>query len=180
MTLAVAMVGIARLRDAPSLGAFFREAWKEAGPNALGFTGATKEDIDEIASVEFLTKRLSDPSVRFVVAKRGGKVLGIASMRKLKGGTAELSGVIVRESETKMGVGTRLVRRAIKEATRLGIAKMIVKTEVLNERAIKFYTKNGFVVKGKSTVKVGKTRVAVQVLERDLVPTWGSSRPGGA
>jgi ribosomal protein S18 acetylase RimI-like enzyme len=169
-------VGIARPRDASSLGAFFREAWKEAGTDSLGFTGATKRDIEEIASVGFLTKRLGDPSVRFVVAKRGGKMLGFASIRKLEGEKAELSGVIVRESETGMGVGTRLVHRAIKEAIGLRVAKMVVKTEVLNERAIRFYAKNGFVVKGKSAVNVGRTRVEVQILERDIDPIWNSSR----
>jgi len=56
-------VRLARSTDAGFLGAFFLESWKEAGPEALGFTRATEKDIEEIASgswsIYFLGQDLS-------------------------------------------------------------------------------------------------------------------------
>lgn len=44
---AAVQVRPARPNDVPKLSAFLIEAWKEAGPGALGFTGATEEAIRE-------------------------------------------------------------------------------------------------------------------------------------
>ena len=154
--------------DAKALGGFFLHAWREAGPGSLGFTGATEDEIKEISSEEFLAQRLLDPKRRFVVAERGGEVLGFASVRCMGRGKGELSGVVVLESETGRGLGTKLVERACEEGTKLGIRRMVVKTEVFNERALEFYKKNGFIEVEKTTEKVGKTPVPTQVLERNL------------
>ena len=59
----------ARLNDDTRLSAFIIRAWKEAGPGALGFTGATDEAVGEIASVGFLSKLLKSPNVRVFVAE---------------------------------------------------------------------------------------------------------------
>ena len=159
---------LARSTDAGFLGAFFLESWKEAGPEALGFTGATEKDIEEIASKRFLTKILRNSRTRIVIAEKGREILGFASIRRIGRGKAELSGVVVRESEAGKGIGTRLVRKASDAAIALGITKMTVKTEAFNKRAIRFYTKNEFVETGRATERVGKRSVPVHVLEKRL------------
>jgi N-acetylglutamate synthase-like GNAT family acetyltransferase len=158
----------ARETDAAALAAFFIQAWKEAGPTGLGFTGVTDEAIKKIASEEFLLRRLKDPSVRFAVVEQEGRILGFASLKVTGSGRAELSGIVVLQSATGQGLGTRLLRRACSTAVELGIRKLEVKTEVFNKVAIGLYKNNGFAETRKTTVKVGKTKVPLQVLEKNL------------
>jgi len=158
----------ARINDAIPLGAFFIKSWKEAGPRALGFTGATEEAIKEIASEDFLVKRLTSPNMKLVVAERGRQILGFASVRRTAEGVGELSGIVVLESETGRGLGTRLVKKAFDAAARLRLGRLVVKTEAFNTRAISFYEKNGFTRKAKVIDKVGRTKVPTQVLEKRL------------
>src|SRR5271157_751691 len=139
----------ARRADAAALAAFFMQAWKEAGPGALGFTGATDESIKEIASEEFLAQRLMSPRVRIVVAEREKRIQGFASIRALNQGEVELTGIVVLQSTSGMGLGTKLLRRACDLAVKLGFRKVIVMTEVFNKKAIGFYKKNGFTEKRK-------------------------------
>ena len=78
----------ARPRDVPALGAFFRRAWREAGPGALGFTGANEAAVEEISSREFLAWRASSPRVRMYWAHDAAEVVGFARLRMEGGGTA--------------------------------------------------------------------------------------------
>jgi diamine N-acetyltransferase len=162
------MVRPAKTNDAEGLSRFMIEAWQEAGPGALGFTGATLEAIKEIASEDFLTKRLMSPSVKMMVAEQGDRVVGFSSVRTLQGRAAELSGIVVLESATGMGIGTRLLRKSVEDAKRRGLARLQVKTERINERAIRFYKKAGFAESGKGIEKVGRTRIEVTVLVKRL------------
>ena len=158
----------ARKGDAVPLGAFFLRAWKETGPEALGFTGANEEAIREIASKEFLASRLASPNARIVIAERRGEILGFASIRRTSQREGELSGVVVLKGESGRGLGTRLVRKACDVALRTGIFLLTVKTEASNARAIGFYKKNGFVEMKKTTEKVGRRRIPAMVLQKGL------------
>jgi len=156
------------LADVQRLITFFLQAWREAGSGALGFTGATRETINEIASEGFLKERLTNPAVTMYIVKDQGKVLGFAGTRKADENALELSGIIVLESATGKGVGTLLVEKATSSARRVGFRKIMVKTEFLNRRAINFYKKMGFVEVGKTTENVEGTGVDVVVLEKAL------------
>jgi ribosomal protein S18 acetylase RimI-like enzyme len=158
----------ARLNDVRKLSAFMTKAWREAGPGAMGFAGAAEEAIGEIASEEFLTRRLTSPNVQIVVAETGNEVVGFSSVRRLEAGKAELSGIVVLESAAGKGIGTRLLRKSMEGAKRRGYRTAIVKTETVNDRAIDFYKKAGFVESGKEVEKVGRTKVALQVLVKRL------------
>jgi len=162
------VVRIAREGDAVALGAFFLRSWNEAGPDALGFTGADDEAIKEIASEAFLTSTLSSPNTKILVAERQRRVLGFASIKKVGQREAELSGVVVLESETGHGLGTRLVRKACSAALSMGFSTLTVKTETFNARAIGFYRKSGFVEVKRATEKVGKRRIPLMILRREL------------
>jgi ribosomal protein S18 acetylase RimI-like enzyme len=157
-----------RRNDAKRLGDFFTEAWSESGPEALGFTGATDEAIREIASEEFLSRRLTSINTRIMVAEERGRIVGFASVRRLGKTNAELSGIVVLKTMSGKGIGTRLVRKACETARRQGYRNVIVKTEAFNKRAIGFYKKNGFTESSKITEKVGRMKVPLQILERRL------------
>jgi ribosomal protein S18 acetylase RimI-like enzyme len=158
----------ANLADVQKLITFFLQAWREAGSGALGFTGATEESIHQIASEEFLKERLSNPDVNMYIVEDQGKVLGFAGTRKIDENAIELSGIIVLESATGKGVGTRLVEKVISSARQAGFRKVVVKTEVLNKRAIGFYKKMGLAEVGKTTEVVEGMTIDVVVMEKGL------------
>jgi ribosomal protein S18 acetylase RimI-like enzyme len=158
----------ATLADVQKLITFFLQAWKEAGSGALGFTGATEETIKEIASEEFLRERLSNRGVNMYIVEDGGKILGFAATRRIDEITIELSGIIVLESATGKGIGTELFEKVISSANHVGFRKIVVKTEVLNQRAIAFYKKMGLAEVGKTREDVEGRSVDVVILEKAL------------
>jgi len=167
-TLPPVVIRPARRNDVSKLSAFFIEAWKEAGPSALGFTGATDEAIAAISSEEFLTRRLATPTIHMTVAEEGRSIIGFASVKRVGPREAELSAIVVLESATGRGVGTRLLRKAIDAARKRGFTSILVKTEVKNERAIRFYRNNGFTESGKALEKIGASKVSLRLMERRL------------
>lgn len=154
--------------DIKRLISFFHRAWKEAGPKGLGFTGATKETIDEVASEEFLKDRLSNRNVEMYLAEDMGNVLGFAATKKIDEDTIELSGIMVLESVTRKGVGTVLFERVMLAAMQGGFRKIVVKTETINQRAISFYQKRGLCEVGRTREDVGAAKVDLVVLEKIL------------
>jgi N-acetylglutamate synthase-like GNAT family acetyltransferase len=158
----------ARRNDASKLAAFFIQAWNEAGPNALGFAGATDEAINAIATEAFLSKRLTSPVTQIVVAETERRFVGFASLRKTEAREAELSGIVVLESETGTGIGSRLLKKSVDLARRRGIRTLVVKTETANLRALSFYKKAGFTESNKLMGKVGGTKVLLQLLQKRL------------
>jgi len=165
---AALVVRPARPNDISKLSVFFLEAWKESGPGALGFAGATDEAITEIASKEFLRKRLATPTIQMMVAEEGRRIIGFSSARRVGAREAELSGIVVLESVAGRGVGSALLRKALDAARRRGITSVLVKTEAANERAISFYRKAGFTESGKAVGRVGGTSVALRFMEKRL------------
>ena len=133
----------AEQEDVDSLIEFLRKAWKEAGPGALGWTGATEETMRHIASHGFLSNLLERDDTLVFIALNEGQVVGFASNRA-GDELVELSGIVVLESMTGVGIGGRLLEHSIEAAKDDRYTKMIVKTESFNERAINFYLRNGF------------------------------------
>jgi len=156
----------AAVADAERIGVFLHEAWREAGPGGLGFTGATEETINEVASEEFLRKRLTNPDVQMYIIEDAKRVLGLAVTRRIDAGSVELSGMMVLESVTGRGLGTTLVKKVLNEAHKAGFHKVVVKTEVINRRAIQFYKKMGLKEVGRGRERVEETRVDIVILEK--------------
>lgn len=154
--------------DVPTLGEFLLEAWREAGPSAWGWTGATKEAMQELASEDHLSRMISNPGITIFLAKGGGGVQGFAANRKINKRAVELAGVIVEESFTGKGVGNALVKTAVRSAVGQGYESMVVKTESFNERAIGFYEAEGFVRTSTEEEEVGGKKVKLAVLRRLL------------
>ena len=143
-------------------------AWRESGPGALGFAGAKDDAMGEISSEVFWLSRLRSQRVHIVVAEEGSEIVGFASTRESLEGELELSGVVVLEGRTGMGIGTRLLRKALEGARKRGYPAVTVKTEKKNERAIGFYKKVGFVESHRKVERLGTAKVEVQVLKKRL------------
>lgn len=77
------------------------------------------------------------------VAVIGGKVVGLLGMI-LDDEEAEMEPVVVHPSHRGKGVGSALVRTAIKEAEKLGVKYLNVRPVARNAEAIKFFRAKGF------------------------------------
>ncbi len=134
----------AEQEDVESLIEFLRKAWNEAGPGALGWTGATEETMQHIASHGFLSNLLEREDTRVFIALDEGRTVGFSSNRRTGDELVELSGIVVLESMTGVGIGGRLLEHSIEAAKDDGYTKRVVKTESFNERAVNFYHRKGF------------------------------------
>ena len=166
--LGVITIRRATANDNRDLGLFFEEAWKGAGPNALGFTGATEESIREIASEGFLGRILSTPSRPIFVAEEGKRIVGFSSLREVDRFVIELSGIVVLEEYSGRGVGSSLFGKSSEFSLKAGYRKIMVKTEVFNERAIVFYKKLGFLETERTTEVVNGQQVSLLTLEKSI------------
>ena len=144
------------------------DAWKRAGPGALGWTGATEDTIQEISSEKYLKKLLSNSNMRFFSSEENGEITGFAVNRVQDSSTMELAGIIVREDLLGKGIGSLLLSKCIEFATEAGFVNMVVKTETSNERAINFYMKKGFIRLGETVEAVENSKLELTVLKLTL------------
>jgi GNAT superfamily N-acetyltransferase len=83
-----------------------------------------------------------------LVAEDGGGAVGWAEVslqRHLVHDTrAELAGLIVAEGARDRGVGTALLRAAEAWARKRGLGELIVRSNVVRERAHRFYLREGY------------------------------------
>jgi len=154
--------------DIEGLTSFFFSAWIEAGPESLGWTGASEEGMEHIASHDFLSSLIDRDDVRIFLAWEGDDVVGFASNAKVDKDTVELSGIVVLDSRTGKGIGSELLESAIEAAKSDGFSTMIVKTESFNNRAIQFYRRKGFKKKDTRMEEIEGVKVELLVLERAI------------
>ena len=144
------------------------DAWKRAGPGALGWTGASEDTIQEISSGEYLKKLVSNPKMKVFSSEEDGEITGFAVNRVLDESTMELAGMIVREDLLGKGIGSLLLSKCVEFAKEAGFVNIVVKTETSNERAINFYVKKGFVRLGDAVETVEGSNVALVTLKLAL------------
>ena len=171
LVLIMALVSELRVSDIPQLKSFVLEAWRLAGPSALGWTGATDENIEEIASESFLRGFIGTQNLKVFVGKTGENVVGFCAIRKIDDRLLELAGIIVRQDQLGKGVGNDLLEKARKEAVESGFTNMVVKTECTNERALSFYRSKGFVEQEQVVEELNGAKVNLTVLKLNLRKT---------
>jgi ribosomal protein S18 acetylase RimI-like enzyme len=154
--------------DISQLKSFVLEAWRLAGSSALGWTGATDENITKIASDSFLRGLLHNPHLKVFVSKTEGKIVGFCAIRKIDDASLELAGIVVRQDHLGKGIGTSLFQKARKEAAKSRFTTMIVKTESDNERALAFYRSKGFVEQEQVVEEVNGVKVNLTILKLSL------------
>ena len=126
--------------------------------------------MDQLTSNEFLSSLFGRSDVRIFLAWDGGKVVGFVSNSKVDEEIVELSGIVVLESVTGRGIGSQLLDSSVKVAADDGFSQIVVKTESFNERAIGFYRKKGFEVKGQTVSEVEGVNVILVELRLLLRP----------
>ncbi len=156
------------LSDVNRLSAFLKEAWAQAGPGALGWTGATDATMAEIASNDFLTGLLTDPTTHVLAAEDAGEIIGVAVLRHAATAVEELAGIILLERRTGEGVGRSLLMAALERSRTRGAKEVVVRTEASNDRALRFYGHLGFAVEGHGLEEVQGTKVDLITLRRRL------------
>ena len=84
----------------------------------------------------------------FVARDENGVVYGwvVVEIRlSLEGGRkAEITGLVVGESFRKLGIGSQLVAKSEFWAIKLGVSKLIVRSNIERDQAHKFYNEAGF------------------------------------
>ena len=158
----------ARVDDITAVSELIQEAWRQAGPGAPGFTGATDEVIAEVSAPAAIEARIGGPERRMFLARKEGRVVGFSASRRLTAETVELAGAVVLQSMVGLGIGRPLVEAAIESARSHGFTRMTVSTEIDNERALGFYRTLGFTVAGTSQSDSGDPDVELQHLELAL------------
>ncbi len=92
--------------------------------------------------------KAASPNALFVAESPDAKVVGWAHVsvtHLLEAGTrAELNGLIVAEGERSLGAGARLLEAAEEWARKHGCPVMSVRSNVIRERAHKFYERQGY------------------------------------
>jgi len=114
---------------------------KKSG-NLMGWTGATDEIIDELSDINTLKDIILKNKI--FMAKIKDELVGFAALRQLDDEEGELAGIVIRESYTGRGIGSSLFNIILNEARKMGLRRLIVKTEKENLRALSFYSKMGF------------------------------------
>jgi len=158
----------ATISDVKHFKQFLIKAWHEAGPDALGWSGASDDQIEEIASDDFLSSLITREGTRIFLAYCQDEVIGFAVNTKVNEDIIELSGIIVLESMIGYGVGTALLRSVVAGAMSDGTTHLVVKTERTNTRAIQFYQNHGFCFHKEATMTINEKLVELVILELTL------------
>ena len=128
----------------PAISSFFWEAWRQTGPNAPGWAGASEEVIAELTAPDAIRARIGGPARRMFLAIDDDTVVAFAATRLIDQASVELAGIVVRQDMVGEGIGTPLLEAALQAMMGAGFAQLVVRTEATNGRAIGFYESRGF------------------------------------
>lgn len=128
--------------------------------------------IETNLSAERFVEYLADPRRAIITAARDGRIIGYAMLiRDDDDGaddTAELSKMYVVPDHHGGGVSTALMERTLATAKEWGMRRVWLGVNQGNQRAQRFYAKNGFTVNGTRTFQVGASRENDYVMVREL------------
>jgi GNAT superfamily N-acetyltransferase len=120
-----------------------------------GVRASLAREVLEHLSTPAVTTQLRNPCSRFVLAERGGHLLGFAQLTLgavhelvTHGPMAELDRLYVQERFTSLGIGKALLSEAELLAAREGAATLWLTSWVGNKRALAFYAKRGYTDRG--------------------------------
>ncbi len=137
-------VSEADVSDVPEVAEFFWSAWRAAGPGAPGWAGADETAIAELTAPGVLAERIGGPGRWMFLGWDDERVVGFSALRSLDEDSVELAGIVVMGDRLGRGVGSLLLDAAVEAAAASGFRRVLVRTEVTNERALAFYRRHGF------------------------------------
>jgi GNAT superfamily N-acetyltransferase len=125
--------------------------------------------VDTNLSAECFAEYLADPRRAIITAAQDGRIIGYAMLiRDDADDTAELSKMYVVADYHGAGVSTALMERTLATAKEWGVHRVWLGVNQGNQRAQRFYAKNGFKVNGTRTFQVGARRENDYVMVREL------------
>jgi N-acetylglutamate synthase-like GNAT family acetyltransferase len=86
---------------------------------------------------------VEDKPVKVWVAERNGELVGLCGLL-VQDGEAQLEPIVVTDGERNAGIGSQLAQTAIAEAERLGVSAIVVRPVGRNDKAIRFFHREGF------------------------------------
>ena len=141
---------------------------------------AIERFIVDNLTVDHFRRYLRDPARQVIVADSDGEAVGytmlvhgepadedVAVAISLRP-SVELSKVYVLEGHHGTGIASPLMESTLDAARERGAAGVWLGVNQHNERAIRFYTRNGFAIVGSKTFSVGPELHNDHVLEREL------------
>ena len=124
--------------------------------------------IDTNLSAERFAEYLADPRRAVITARQDGRIVGYAMLIRGVGPDAELSKIYLLEDFHGTGLATALMDAALTTAAQWGAGSVWLGVNQENQRAQRFYAKNGFKVSGTRTFQVGDRRENDYVMVREL------------
>ena len=94
--------------------------------------------------LENLPAMYGEPKGCLLLAKNGDDIIGCVALRPKEAGQCEMKRLYVQPAFRKFKIGDALVAAILKEAERLGYAKMKLDTLERLQPAIRLYLKHGF------------------------------------
>lgn len=134
-------VRTASLDDLPVISAMLTETWHDTYDGIYG-----RDKVAELTkawhSVDALKGRLTKPRSEFIVVDDGAEIGGMAYVVQIDSETSMLHQLYVRPTQQGQGLGEKLLVEA--EACFPDVRKIRLEVEEANQRAVKFYERNGF------------------------------------
>jgi GNAT superfamily N-acetyltransferase len=126
--------------------------------------------IDTNLSAGRFAEYLADPRRAIITAAQDGRIIGYAMLIRddSSDDSAELSKMYVVSDHHGGGVSTALMDHTLATAKEWGMRRVWLGVNQGNQRAQRFYAKNGFQVSGTRTFQVGARRENDYVMVREL------------
>jgi ribosomal protein S18 acetylase RimI-like enzyme len=130
----------------------------------------TAEDIASFIDANLSAARfaayLRDPQRAILTAQRDNRIIGYAML--IRSGDAELSKLYLLAEYHGVGVAAALMQRTLATAAEWNCPSVWLGVNQKNERAQRFYLKNGFTITGTRTFQVGTGRENDYVMRREF------------
>lgn len=123
--------------------------------------------IDENLSEDRFRVYLADPDRRLITAREDGRIVGYAMLVRSDDGV-ELSKIYVSPDCHGAGASAALIAAALDAAEELGATSVWLGVNQKNQRAQRFYAKQGFTVSGTRTFRLGEATENDYVMVRPV------------
>jgi N-acetylglutamate synthase-like GNAT family acetyltransferase len=131
--------------------------------------GIPEELVKKAFSEETLLEAVdSGRAVFYLALENKCKILGFAQVVPVDLETAELDRIVVFPENTRKGLGTKLLTRALGDQEKKGLKRVIVKAGKDEKHARRFYEKNGFTFVKEETLEAPWGKIELAVYQRSL------------